>query len=195
MQGRICQYWQNLSFIQTGLFACDSIQLGQTSSKGVNRAITLVSSRNQRTSQNHTRLCSSSSSVHRYLEISLKDFYDICSVSAWTNTSYFRPSVATFRIRYPTKTWTWPWFQYSEYYREMGREKVHVILHKSGAPNESVPHIICSAEESCWLAKIQVFRWAGSEILLLIEVLPGNYWLFLTFQPELAVDTLKTEED
>ncbi|XP_068711772.1 adhesion G protein-coupled receptor L4-like [Montipora foliosa] len=111
---------------QKGLFACDSIQLGQTSSKGVNRAITLVSSTNgERTSQNHTRLCSSSSSVHRYLEISLKDFYDICSVSAWTNTSYFRPSVTTFRIRYPTKTWTWPWFhdQYSEYYREMGREK------------------------------------------------------------------------
>ena len=26
------------------------------------------------------------------------------------------------------------------------------------APNESVPHIICSPEESCWLAKIQVFR-------------------------------------
>ena len=28
----------------------------------------------------------------------------------------------------------------------------------TGAPNESVPHIICSPEESCWLAKIQVFR-------------------------------------
>ena len=48
----------------------------------------------------------------------------------------------------------------------------------TGAPNESVPHIICSPEESCWLAKIQVFRWAGWEILLLIEVLPGNYGLF-----------------
>ena len=44
-----------------------------------------------------------------------------------------------------------------------------------GALNESVPHIICSPEESCWLAKIQVFRLAGWEILLLIEVLPGNY--------------------
>ena len=64
-----------------------------------------------------------------------------------------------------------------------------------GAPNESVPHIICSPEESCWLAKIQVFRWVGWEILLLIEVLPGNYWLFLAFQPELAVETLKTEDD
>ena len=29
---------------------------------------------------------------------------------------------------------------------------------ETGAPNESVPHIICSLEESCWLAKIQVFR-------------------------------------
>ena len=29
---------------------------------------------------------------------------------------------------------------------------------ETGAPNESVPHIICSPEESCWLAKIQVFR-------------------------------------
>ena len=28
----------------------------------------------------------------------------------------------------------------------------------SGAPNESVPHIICSPEESCWLAEIQVCR-------------------------------------
>ena len=28
----------------------------------------------------------------------------------------------------------------------------------TGAPNESVPHITCSPEESCWLAKIQVFR-------------------------------------
>ncbi|XP_068692843.1 uncharacterized protein [Montipora foliosa] len=27
--------------------------------------------------------------------------------------------------------------------------------HLSGAPNESVPHIICSPEESCWLAKMQ----------------------------------------
>ena len=58
----------------------------------------------------------------------------------------------------------------------------------SGAPNESVPHIICSPEESCWLAKIQVFRLAGWEILLLIEV-------FIAFQPELAVETLKTEDD
>ena len=65
------------------------------------------------------------------------------------------------------------------------------IMSVSGAPNESVPHIICSPEESCWLAKIQVFRLAGWEILLLIEVLPGNYWLFLAFQPELAVETLK----
>ena len=65
----------------------------------------------------------------------------------------------------------------------------------SGAPNESVPHVICSPEEPCWLAKIQVFRWAGWEILLLIEVLPGNYWLFLAFQPELALETLKTEDD
>ena len=62
----------------------------------------------------------------------------------------------------------------------------------TGAPNESVPHIICSPEESCWLAKIQVFRLAGWEILLLIEVLPGNYRLFLAFQPELAVETLRT---
>ena len=45
----------------------------------------------------------------------------------------------------------------------------------AGAPNESVRHIICSPKESCWLAKIQVFRLAGCEILLLIEVLPGNY--------------------
>ena len=49
------------------------------------------------------------------------------------------------------------------------------LLVNTGAPNESVPHIICSPEESCWLAKIQVFRLAGWEILLLIEVLPGNY--------------------
>ena len=50
-----------------------------------------------------------------------------------------------------------------------------LIALSAGAPNESVPHIICSPEESCWLAKIQVFRLAGWEILLLIEVLPGNY--------------------
>ena len=55
---------------------------------------------------------------------------------------------------------------------QMGRGLDGVI---SGAPNESVPHIICSPEKSCWLAKIQVFRLAGWEILLLIEVFPGNY--------------------
>ena len=50
-----------------------------------------------------------------------------------------------------------------------------LIALSAGAPNESVPHIICSPEESCWLAKIQVCRLAGWQILLLIEVLPGNY--------------------
>ena len=33
-----------------------------------------------------------------------------------------------------------------------------IRVRETGAPNESVPHIICSPEESCWLAKIQVFR-------------------------------------
>ena len=37
----------------------------------------------------------------------------------------------------------------------LGLKKMNKI---TGAPNESVPHIICSPEESCWLAKIQVFR-------------------------------------
>ena len=35
--------------------------------------------------------------------------------------------------------------------------------------------------------------WLGN--LLLIEVLPRKYWLFLAFQSELAVETLKTEHD
>ena len=42
-----------------------------------------------------------------------------------------------------------------------GENNKHVIQmysDVSGAHNESVPHIICSPEESCWLAKIQVFR-------------------------------------
>ena len=62
-------------------------------------------------------------------------------------------------------------------------------------PNESVPHIICSPEESCLAGKNTgvSMSWLGNFVID-----RGFAWellTFLAFQPELAVETLKTEDD
>ena len=42
--------------------------------------------------------------------------------------------------------------------RELKSTLMSVPVSESpGAPNESVPHIICSPEESCWLANYRCF--------------------------------------
>ena len=64
----------------------------------------------------------------------------------------------------------------------------------SNRPNESVPHFICSPEESCCWQKYR----CNDELAGKFIIDRGFAWELLTFSSistELAVETLKTEND